>query len=479
MKNFEMSVEQVNENLDRMLALLKKYQLEQKLDMLAKLSEKLAQQQDKINEKAGQCQKKDGFSECQNQQKQQEQGLENLKEQLEQAEQLNEQLDMIPKKDMENADQQVNSPELSKKMAEMMKSLGMCSSQKACKKGGQLQQSFEEMAQMFQQMIQQMQSQQQQMIAGMIKKAIADILYLSHNQEDVIDSSKGAIKRLEGRREIAYCQKDIETATDRVAQNVSDLTKETLFVNFAVMERLGAALASMQEAIDKLNSRHPGKAEGNQVEAMTALNQSVSILIQALDQVSQCQSSSCSGMKSMMQKLSEMGQQQMCLNQQSQSMMPMPGQMLSMAQKQGMQKLAAQQEAIRKGLQELTEELGSGGGGNILGRLDQLGEEMKKVSDELQKHNLNRNTTKRQERILSRLLDAQKSVHRRDHSRKRQARTTDDIIRRGPESLNFGNLSNEKLAEDIKKALTEKYPKRYERQIKEYFKALTEDSAVE
>ncbi|MCD6163249.1 MAG: hypothetical protein J7K40_12690 [candidate division Zixibacteria bacterium] len=477
MKNFEMSVEQTNENLDRMLALLKKYQLEQKIDMLAKLSEKLAQQQEQINDKLSQCQKKDDVSKCQSQQKQQEQGLENLKEQFEQAKQLNDQLDMIPKQDMEKADQQVNSPELSKKMSEMMQSLGMCSSKNACKKGGQLQQDFNELAQMFQQMMEQMQSQQQQMITGMIKKAIADILYLSHNQEDVINSTKEDIKRLEGRREAASQQKDIETAADRVAQNVSDITKETLFVNFAVMERLGAALTSMQEAIDKLNSRHPGKAENNQVEAMSALNQSVSVLMKALDEVSQCQSSSCSGMQSLMQKLNQMGKQQMNINQQSQMMMPMPGQMLSMAQKQGMQRLAAQQEAIRKGLQELTEELGSSG--NILGRIDQLGEEMKKVSQDLQNQNLNRNTIKRQERILSRLLDAQKSVHRRDHSRKRQARTADDIIRRGPEALNFGNMNNEKLAEDIKKALTEKYPKRYERQIKEYFKALTKDSAIE
>jgi hypothetical protein len=40
-------------------------------------------------------------------------------------------------------------------------------------------------------------------------------------------------------------------------------------------------------------------------------------------------------------------------------------------------------------------------------------------------------------------------------------------------------MQNERLAEDIKKALSEKYPRRYESQIREYFKALSEDQTSE
>jgi len=104
---------------------------------------------------------------------------------------------------------------------------------------------------------------------------------------------------------------------------------------------------------------------------------------------------------------------------------------------------------------------------------------MKEVSKQLRANNPNRNTIQRQERILSRLLDAQKSVNRRDYSRRRQARSAEDVIRRGPGSLTPANLENEKLAEDIKKALAEKYPRRYENQIKEYFKAIAEDTEIE
>ena len=217
------------------------------------------------------------------------------------------------------------------------------------------------MAQMFQEMLEQMQSEQMEMLTKMIRKAIADILYLSFTQEEIIDSGREYLNRLEGRREIANQQKDVETATNRVAQNVSDLTKESLFVNMAVMERLGEALKNMQEAIDRLNTRHPNKAKSNQVMAMSSLNQSVKVLMSTLDNLNQCQSSSCSGMQSMMKKLSQAAQAQQMLNQQSQMMMPMPGQGMSLAQQQTLQRMAAQQESIRKGLQEMLDEFANSG----------------------------------------------------------------------------------------------------------------------
>ncbi len=480
MKNFELSVEQINKNLDRMLALLKKYQLEQKLDTMAKMAEKLAEQQDQINKQLGQCQGKKDFSDLQKPQQQQEQGLENLRDQFDEAQQLNQELNMIPQQQMQQAGQKVNSKKTDQAMSQMMQSMGMCNGKQCSKSGDQLQQDFQNMAQMFQEMLEQMQSEQLEMVTEMLKKAIADVLYLSHSQENVIDSTQKAVSRLESRREIASQQKDIETATERTAQCVSDITKETLFLNSAVMSKLGTALNGMQEAIGKLNGRQPSRAKSNQVDAMTALNQAIEMLMSALSQASQCQSS-CSGMQSLMKKLSQMAQQQQCLNQQCQGMMPMPmpGQVLGMSQQQAMQRLAAQQEALSKSLQELHEEYSEGGDNNVLGRLDKLAEEMKKVADQLQNKSFNRNTIFRQERILSRLLDAQKSVHRRDYSRRRQARAAEDIIRRGPSALFTGDSNNEKLAEDIRKALAEKYPRRYENQIKEYFKALAEDEAVE
>ena len=476
MKNFQLSVDQINENLDRMLSLLKKYQLEQKLDTMAKLAQKLADQQQQINDKLGQCNSDSEVSDLQKPQESQQQGLKSLQDQMGQANKLNDELKMLSEQDMQKASESVNSEQLEQMMSEMMQSLGMCNSKHASRSGSQIQQQFGQMAQMFQQMLQQMQSEQLAAIEAMIRKAIADILYISHLQEIAVDSTSRADERLEGRRDMARLQKEIESATGRTSDKVSDITKETLFVNSAVMQRLGNALQAMQDAIDKLSGRNQMPVDKSQVAAMASLNQAAQLLMLSLNQVSQCQSSG-TGMQSLMQKLGQMSQQQQSLNQSSQMMLPMPGQMPGMMQQEALRRLAAEQESIRKSLQELTEEYGNSD--NVLGRLGQLGEEMQKVADEMKNQSFDRNTVLRQERILSRLLDAQKSVNRRDYSRRRQAKVGSDITRRGPAALDLSNQKDKQLAEDIKKALSEKYPRRYENQIKEYFRALSEDGAVE
>jgi hypothetical protein len=477
MQNFQMSVEQINENLDRMMALLQKYQLEQKLDTMAQMAEKLAQQQQDINDKLGQCQNKSDFSQLEKPQQNQQDGLESLREQFDQANELNEQLNMVPQDQMQQADDKLNSEMLNEMMSTIRQAMTQCNKGQCQNSGQQLKQEFQDLAEMFQQMLQQMQQQQLAMITGMIKKAINDVLFLSHSQERLKDSTDNDLSGRPSNREMARNQNDLKTACDRVADNVVNITKETLFINAAIMERLGHALTQMQQAVELLNSRSPRRSVNSQMQAMSALNQAAAILMSALDQASQCQNSG-TGMQSLMQKLSQMAQQQQQLNQSSQNMIPMPVPgMMSLAQQQAMQRLAAQQEEIRKSLQQLMDEYGDPD--NVLGRLDQIESDMKKVIEDMQAEKYNQETINRQERILSRLLDAQRSVHRRDYSRRRQAHTGQDIIRRGPLPINLNNLENEKLAEDIKKALSEKYPRRYEKEIREYFRALTEDRASE
>jgi len=149
--------------------------------------------------------------------------------------------------------------------------------------------------------------------------------------------------------------------------------------------------------------------------------------------------------------------------------MPQPGMSMSMGQQQGMQQLAAQQEALRQKLEEMSDQLGKQG--DMMGRLDQLGEEMKKVVDDMQRSRVNQETIKRQEGILTRLLDAQKSVNRRDFSKKRQAETGEDVVRRSPVLPDDLANGRSDLSEMIKKALEEQYPRQYDRLIKAYFKS--------
>ncbi|MGB2698643.1 MAG: hypothetical protein WBD28_12410, partial [Candidatus Zixiibacteriota bacterium] len=80
-----------------------------------------------------------------------------------------------------------------------------------------------------------------------------------------------------------------------------------------------------------------------------------------------------------------------------------------------------------------------------------------------------------QERILSRLLDAEKSLTRRDYSKTRMAETGEDIIREGPDELPFDLGEKDRLEKEwLKKVFEENYPKEYEELIQEYFRKLAQ-----
>ena len=112
----------------------------------------------------------------------------------------------------------------------------------------------------------------------------------------------------------------------------------------------------------------------------------------------------------------------------------------------------------------------------IPGRLDQIAQDMEEVAKDLQSYSTDRRTVDRQRRILSRLLDAQRSVRQRDYSRQRQAESGGNILGEDPGylPLDFGERRN-RLQEDLLRAKKEGYTQDYLELIKQYFDALARE----
>ena len=99
-------------------------------------------------------------------------------------------------------------------------------------------------------------------------------------------------------------------------------------------------------------------------------------------------------------------------------------------------------------------------------------EEIESVVHDLKRGRLDSALIQKQERILSRLLDAQKSIHKREFSKKRKSEISENEDWLLPEEI---KLKFEKMR---KKALLEEdykdFPKEYQELIKEYLKLLNE-----
>ena len=178
----------------------------------------------------------------------------------------------------------------------------------------------------------------------------------------------------------------------------------------------------------------------------------------------------------MLKQLAEASEMQGDLNAQTESAVgqPQPGG----SQLGGsLARLSAEQLAIQKMLDDLREKFGTQEG-QTLGDLGRVSEDMADVARRLSRNQLDPTTTERQQQILSRMLDAQRSIRQRGFSNDREARTGTDIAHHSPGSLpqNLGEQSHP-LRIRLRNALRDGYPNEAQTLIRRYFDRLIENAA--
>jgi hypothetical protein len=96
---------------------------------------------------------------------------------------------------------------------------------------------------------------------------------------------------------------------------------------------------------------------------------------------------------------------------------------------------------------------------------------MREVQTDLVQENVRPETIRKQERIVSRLLDAQRSARERDFEKRRKAESGQNVARSGPANLPAGG-TRFRARRDILKELEGGYAREYQELIKKYFEVL-------
>jgi hypothetical protein len=135
-------------------------------------------------------------------------------------------------------------------------------------------------------------------------------------------------------------------------------------------------------------------------------------------------------------------------------------------------RMAAQQEMLRKELQRYNQENNKDGKGS-LGDLDKLAKEMEKTETDLVNKILNNETFKRQQEILTRLLEAEKAEQQRDQEEKRESQEGKNEFTRNPEEFASYKRMKEKEMELLKTVPPSLNPY-YKRKVDDYFKNIKE-----
>ena len=467
--------QQMLQNLERTIALLKQLREEEKLQALAKRAEELKQQQDALNRQHDSPppspSKPSKPNEAPNSEpstadRQQQAAEESEKLAAETREAMQAPEAAQAREQMEKA-----SETLEQQAAQQQHSASQSSQQgkrtQAKQQGQKASESLESAAQQLQQAVQQLQQSEQDTDLSALRRAAQDLVALQRSVEQNLASEAPLPQRGDQ-------QTDLAEGAARIADSLQALGKRTPGLSPALTEALGRAMNGLHRSGIEMGSGNRMRGEQLGREGATGLNQAVLELRSA--EQSMCNKPGNSpGNKqgSNPQRLGDVGEQQSRLNGKSQSLAKRLTQQLKMSagDQDEVRRLADEQARIRSELESIQRDEAQHK--ELLGRLDQTQQDMRQVEEQLRQGVSPGDLEQQQQRILSRLLDAQRSVNRRDFEPERQSRPGEDIARESPAELPASLMrEDDRLRLDLLKAEADRYPAQYRGFIEAYLRSL-------
>jgi hypothetical protein len=484
MEQLKNSEEQFRKNLERMVELLKRIHIEQKLDELIKRAEAMKKQQESLKQQASKPNSPD-----QQQREEMAQKQEDIQKQMEQLQKetadLKKKMEEFPKemptKEMSKAQEQMEQKQTEQKMKKSAQQMHSGDMQSAKQNQEQSEKDLDEDQQELENVQKSLQQNQMKQIVNEMKKQLENILELSKREEALKEESKTLDPNSQRFRENGEKQNDVKSDLNNVANAMSELGKKSFSVSPQMGKELGSAMNQMEDALAQTEGRNPGGTSGKQGEAMGSLNRAAMMMQNALNGMMNGGQGGA-GMAGLMGRLGQMAGQQEGINGNTGNAMGMgQGQGLTPQQQAAYQRLAGEQSALKKSVEELSREAkNTGEFSKLLGDLDQVAKQMQEVQTDLAQNNVNPETIQKQDRILSRLLDASRSTRERDFEKRRKSESGKNIARTSPAEIDLSTQEGKnRLRQEMLKVLEGKYSKDYQELIRKYFEQLEKEEVKE
>ena len=452
LQEMKMDQQDIEKELDRALEQLKRMDVEQKAEDIAKQLEDLAKKQEELAEKT-----EEGKSDQEELKKEQEElnkEMEELRKEMDELEKKNEELETpmdLPKTDEQ--EQQIQDEQ--KKSSEQLEKK---QNQKAGESQKKAAEQMEQLAFQMQSAMQNNAQEQQEEDMDALRQLLENIVHLSFEQEALMEDLGSTNVRDPRFVTHGRTQRKLRDDAKVIEDSLYALSKRVPQLEAIVNREMTAVNGNMDEATRLLgearaNERFKPMATDKQQHAMTSLNNLALLLDEALQQMQQQMAQSMPGSGSCNKpggtgsgqgkkpSMAKMKAQQEALQKQLEEMrkgmekgkkpgekpgQQNPGGMGMPGMSQQLANLAAQQAAIRKEMQKLGQELnkdGSGAGNGI----NKLAEEMEKNERDIVNKNITPETMRRQQDIMTRLLEHEKAERERELDQKRTSNEGRDM----------------------------------------------------
>lgn len=464
-------------SLERSLALLKQMRDEERMDALAHRAEELKKQQDAMNREHESLSKPDARKPDASASQQRGDLASRERQAAEQTRQL--------AKDAREAAQTTESADAKQDLQQAAEQLEQEAAQQQMQAAEQSEQSQSADAQQSGQRASESLSQAGQRMnrssqSAQAQRSARQVAAVRRSTQDLVSLGREASQNMQGGAssgEQANRQTDLSEGVARVADSLAALGRETPVLSPEIQQALGRAMNNLSQSGREMAQGNRGRAQQQGRSAASALGDAIQALRGAEASMCNKPGSNPNGGSGQAQspgeRIGRMGDRQGALNERSMRLAEKlrTAQRLSPGEQAEMRRLADEQGRLRSELESIQQD--EQARRQLLGRLDQAHRDMQEVEEQLREGRPGDDLEERETRILSRLLDAQRSINRRDFDPQREARRGEDVARSSPAPLPASMLrENDRLRLDLMKADEDRYPAQYRAFIERYLQRL-------
>ena len=467
------------QSLERTLALLKQMRDEERMDALARRADELKEKQDALNREHASNGRNDKANDGRSPEQKRQDLAARQRDAAAQSKQLAQDARDAAehtegdeaKKDLQDAADQLEQEAAQQQQAAAQQAESG-EPQQASQSGQQASQSLQQAAHRMNRSTASAQAKRSARQLAAVRRSTQDLVSLGQEASGNMQQQSSGSESSQADR-----QTDLADGVARVADSLAALGQETPVLSPQVQQALERARSGLQSSGREMAQGNRARANASGREAGTALGEAVKALRGAESGMCDKPGSKPGGgageAQTPAERVGQMSQKQGALNERSRQL----AERLSRASRlspgdQGeMRRLADEQARLKSELEDIQRE--DEAKHQLLGRLDQAHKDMQEAEEMLRRGDTGPDLEERQTHILSRLLDAQRSINRRDFDPERESRRGEDVAHAAPEPLPESMLrENDRLRLVLMKADADRYPAQYRALIERYLQRL-------
>ncbi|NNC86404.1 MAG: DUF4175 domain-containing protein, partial [Bacteroidia bacterium] len=443
LEDMKMDNEDLEKELDRTLELFKKLELEQRLEELTDNLEDLAKEQEELAEETKDAEKED-MDKLKEEQEKIEEKFDELQKEKEDIEKENEEME-FPDEMEDTAEEE---EQIEQDMQDSKEQMDKNNKKKASEKQKDAAEKMQQMAGNMKSKMQQQAQEDNQEDMDALRALLENLIQFSFDQEGLMNELKTINKNNPRYVLLAQEQRKLKEDAQVLEDSLFALSKRVVQIQSIVNKEINAINNNIEKSILLLQDRKIPQARSEQQFVMTSTNNLALMLSEALEQMQQQMAQSMAGnqqcskpgekkgpsagdLKKMQEKLNKQIEELKKGNKPGGKEGDKKGQGGQGGMSESLARMAAQQAAIRQQLQKLNQ-MQNKDGKKTLGDLEKLAQEMEETETDLVNKRITQETLKRQQDILTRLLEAEKAERERDQDEKRESNEPDEQIYRNP-----------------------------------------------